>query len=249
MNLSLQEYEQRMVLPRQRFALSPGLAAILSPAIDPELLELFLAHFCAMGVHMTEPVEGWIRRSGARCEELGLGELGRALKGHANGEAGHELLMIADVKKLTTHWNTHGTLHLDPDALLQRSPSLGTQRYREIHEHTIAGNTPFAQIAIEYEIEMLSLRYGQRLITNCVAQLGGEILGCLSFLTEHVELDVGHTKFISRTLETFLTDHPTCVSALVEAGAAALDAYAQFLSDCLERARRHLGEQHVAEQR
>jgi hypothetical protein len=239
MNLNLQEYEERMVLPRERFAISPGLTAILSPSIDPALLELFLAHCCAMGVHMTEPVEGWIRRSGERCEELGLEELGRALKGHAKGEAGHHLLMVADVKLLTTRWNTHGTLHLDPDALLQQPPSLGVWRYREIHEHTIAGNTPFAQIAIEYEIEMLSSRYGQRLITNCVAQLGREILGCLTFLTDHVELDVGHTKFNTRTLEKFLTHHPTCVSALVEAGTAALDAYAQFLSDCLERARRH----------
>jgi hypothetical protein len=123
----------------------------LSPSIDPALLELFLAHFCAMGVHMTEPVEGWIRRSGERCEEMGPEELGRALKGHANGEAGHQLLMVADAKSLTTRWNTHGTLHLDPDALLQQPPSLGVWRYREIHEHNIAGNTPFAQIAIEYE--------------------------------------------------------------------------------------------------
>ena len=239
MNLNLQEYEERMVLPRERFATSPGLAAILSPSIDPALLELFLAHFCAMGVYMTEPVEGWIRRSGERCEEMGLEELGRALKGHAKGEAGHQLLMVADVKSLTTRWNTHGTLHLDPDALLQQPLSPGVWRYREIHEHNIAGNTPFAQIAIEYEIEMLSSRYGHRLITNCVAQLGREILGCLTFLTEHVELDVGHTKFNARTLEKFLTHHPTCVSALVEAGEAALDAYAQCLSDCLERARRH----------
>ena len=72
MNLGLQAYEQYMVLPRERFALSPGLTAILSPTIDPALLELFLVHFCAMGVHMTEPVEGWICSAGERCAELGL---------------------------------------------------------------------------------------------------------------------------------------------------------------------------------
>ena len=47
--------------------MSPGLAVILSPTVDPTLLELFLVHFCAAGVHMTEPVEGWIRRAGERC--------------------------------------------------------------------------------------------------------------------------------------------------------------------------------------
>jgi hypothetical protein len=76
MHLGLHEYEQQMVLPRERFAISPGLTAILSPTIDPALLELFLVHFCAMGVHMTEPVEGWICRAGARCVELGLEALG-----------------------------------------------------------------------------------------------------------------------------------------------------------------------------
>jgi hypothetical protein len=81
-----------------------------------------------------------------------------------------------------------------------------------------------------------------------VAQLGQEILGCLSFLTDHVEIDVGHTKFNARALEKFLIYHPPYVSALVAAGSAALDAYAQFLSDCLERARRHLGEEDAAEQ-
>jgi hypothetical protein len=248
MHLGLHAYEQQMVLPRERFAISPGLTAILSPTIDPALLELFLVHFCAMGVHMTSPVEGWIRRAGARCVELGLEELGRALQHHAKGEAGHHLLMIADVKTLTTRWNTHGTPRLDADTLLQQPPSLGVRRYCEVHEQTIAGHTPFAQIAIEYEIEMLSLQYGQRLLTNCVAQLGRELLGCLSFLTDHVELDVGHTQFNARELEKFLSRHPTCVSTLVAAGSAALEAYAQFLTDCLECARRHLGQWYAAQQ-
>jgi hypothetical protein len=248
MNLGLQEYEQRMVPPRERFAMSPGLAVILSPTIDPALLELFLVHFCAMGVHMTEPVEGWIRCAGERCVGLGLEELGRALQNHAKGEAGHHHLMMADVKTLTTRWNTHRTPHLDSDVLLKQPPSLGVRRYCEVHEHIIAGNTPFAQIAIEYEIEMLSLRYGQQLITNCVAQLGQDILGCLRFLTDHVDLDVGHTKFNARELEKLIVHHPTWVSVLVAAGSAALDAYAQFLTDCLERARRQLGQWHAAEQ-
>jgi hypothetical protein len=247
MHLGLQEYEQHMILPRERFALGPGLTAILSPTIAPRLLELFLVHFCAMGIHMTEPVEGWIRRAGERCELLGLADVGRALKGHAMREAGHHLLMLADVKTLTTRWNTHGMRRLDPEALVKQPPSLGVRRYCEIHEQTLTGDTPFAQLAIEYEIEMLSLRYGQQLMTNCIERLGRDILGCLSFLTDHVELDVGHTKLNARELEKFITHHPICVSALVAAGSAALDAYAQFLTDCLAYARRQLGQEHVAE--
>ena len=65
-------------------------------------------------------------------------------------------------------------------------------RVGKVHEDNIAGDTPYAQIAIEYEVEMLPLRYGELLLTRCVEMLGAEILPCLSFVTEHIYLDVGN---------------------------------------------------------
>ncbi len=246
MNSGFQDYTQRMALPRERFAGNPAVTAVLSPTIDPALLELFLINFCALGVPMTAPVEGWIRRAGERCEALGFAELGRALKGHARGEADHHLLMIADTQALTAHWNAHRTPPLDHETLLEQPLSAGIIRYVELHEQTINGEAPYAQIAIEYEIEMLSLSTGQQLTAHSAEQLGADILGCLSFLTDHVEIDASHTKFNARQLDRFLVRNPDGVDALVAAGTAALDSYAQFFSDCLERAVCQSGQWHAA---
>jgi hypothetical protein len=101
MNLmrSLDDYEQFLAPARERFAVSPGVRAIESTS-DDVFLELFLLHFCALGSQMTEPVERWIRRAAERCVTVGFPELARALKGHAQAEAGHHLMMIADVRSL-----------------------------------------------------------------------------------------------------------------------------------------------------
>jgi len=54
---------------------------------------------------MTESVEGWIRRAGGRCGELGLEHLAKALAAHAHQEANHHLLMLADARVLVERWN------------------------------------------------------------------------------------------------------------------------------------------------
>jgi hypothetical protein len=74
--------------------------------------------------------------------------------------------------------------------------------------------------------------YGPGAIERCVAKLSPDILPCLTFLREHVEQDVGHTKVKARELEALLGDDPTRLTDLVAAGSEALDAYAQFLTDC-----------------
>jgi hypothetical protein len=85
---------------------------------------------------------------------------------------------------------------------------------------------------------MLPLRYGELLLTRCVEMLGAEILPCLSFVTEHIVLDVGHTNFNARLIAKLIDLYPSSMPALVSAGTAALDAYAQFLGDCTELADR-----------
>ena len=127
---------------------------------------------------------------------------------------------------------------VDADKLLNRAPTPGVLRYCELHDQNIAGATPYAQIAIEYEVEMLPLRYGERFVSHCLDVLGPEILPCLSFVTEHIVLDAGHTDFNARAIAKLLDLMPTCLPALVSAGTAILDAYAQFLTDCAQLAER-----------
>lgn len=236
--LSLETYNQLLAPARERFETSPGLNAIRSTN-DPRMLEAFLLYFCAIGAQMTEPVETWIRRAADRCAALGLLELAQALTRHARAEAGHHLMMIADLRSLADHWNLRYTPPVDADELLRLAPSYGASRYCLVHEENIAGNTPYAQIAIEYEIEQLPLRYGGLFVARCLEIFGPEILPGLSFVTEHIDLDIGHTKFNAQELAKLIDRIPDSLPALVAAGSAALDAYAQFLTDCVELAENH----------
>ncbi len=225
-------YENALQPARTRFGENPLFRAMLSEDVDRDLLELFLMHFTALGVGMTEPVDGWIRRAGERCKAIGLDDLGRSLIMHAKHEAGHHLMMIDDTKKLAERWNARHADQVSADALLATPLTPGVRRYRDLHEDVIAGDTPFGQLAIEYEIEMLSIVHGKHLIENCVARLGKDIVHGLSFLEEHVEVDAGHTKFNAAELGRLVSKHPTFVGPLATAGSAALDAYAMFLDDC-----------------
>jgi hypothetical protein len=235
---SLDTYNELLRPAWERFETSHGFQAIQANS-DPRLLEAFLLYFSAIGSQMTEPVEGWIRRAASRCEELGFSDLAQALNRHAMAEAGHHLMMIADLRSLAAHWNSRRTPKVDPDLLLCIEPKAGARSYCWVHEENIAGNTPYAQIAIEYEIEQLPLRYGGLFIARCLEIFGSEILSSLSFVTEHIDLDVGHTKFNAQQLAKFIDSHPESLPALVEAGSSALDAYAQFLTDCVALAFEH----------
>jgi hypothetical protein len=183
---------------------------------------------------MTEPVEGWIRRAGRRCGELGLEPLAKALEIHAHQEADHHLLMLADARLLVEQWNKTHKPRLDVDILLGLPPTSGVAAYVGLHERLIAGPTPYGQLAVEYEIEMLSVTYGPRLLDRCKKLLGEEILKGLSFLVDHVALDAGHTNFNRFQLGRLLEEQPAFLSALVSSGSEALDAYATFLGDCIE---------------
>src|SRR6201987_402876 len=232
---SLASYNLLLAPARERFETSPGLSTIRSSK-DPRFLEAFLLYFCAVGAKITEPVEGWIRRAADRCSALGLPELGEALTRHARAESGHHLMMIADLRSLACHWNLRHTPPVSANELLHRMPSNGARRYCRVHEENIVGKTPYAQIAIEYEIEQLPLRYGGLFLSRCIEIFGPDILHGLSFVTEHIDLDIGHTKFNARELAKLIDRVPESLPALVTAGSAALGAYAQFLDDCVELA-------------
>jgi hypothetical protein len=230
---ALAEYDRLLGPARQRFADSHGIRAMTSPDTDARTMAAFLLHFSALSVPITEPVEAWIRRAGERCESLGLMEIGRALRGHSIAEAGHHQYHIADFANLIHLWNARWAPPVHPDAIRAHRVTAGGERYRRVHEDTIAGVAPYCQFAIEYEIERLPVEYGPRFVENCVRLLGPDILPCLSFATSHIEFDVGHTKFNARFLGRMLSDSPARLASLVTAGASALDAFGEHLTECL----------------
>jgi len=74
---------------------------------------------------------------------------------------------------------------------------------------------------------------GPGLLGNARALLGDDILDDLSFLTDHVSIDVGHTTFNRRQMAAFLDVRPDALDALVDAGTTALDTYRAFVADCV----------------
>jgi hypothetical protein len=234
-------YKQCMARARARFTESRTLSIIQAPDMNPLLLELFLIYFTSVSVAMAEPVEDWIRRAGERCEQLGLKELGQAFRLHSNQEAGHHLMLIEDTQVLVDRWNARRSFALDADLISEQRMTEGVRRYRKLHEDVIAGDSPFCQLAIEYEIEALSVRFGPRLIDQCMKVLGSTVMAGLSFLRLHVSLDVGHTRFNKRQLNRLLDQHPEYLMDLVNTGEEALHAYGMFLDDCLHLAEIQLG--------
>jgi len=234
---AIEIYETRLCAVRTLFEQESALVTqILAPRIEPDVLELFLIYFSGLGVAMTEPVEGWIRRAGAACQEMGLDELGRSLITHASHEANHHLMLIEDTRSLVDRWNERHQAPIHADEILAHPATEGVLRYRELHEKVIVDGRPFCQIAIEYEIEKMSVEYGRRWLDQIARVLGPEALATQTFVLEHVELDVGHTKFNQFQLRKLLAIHPEYAEALAGAGAAALRAYDSFLDDCLNLA-------------
>jgi hypothetical protein len=219
---------------RQRITHDPRLGSLLAPEAPPARVLAFLIQFSARGVRMTEPVEGWIRRAGARCQELGFTRLGKALVEHAKHEAGHHELMLEDLKHLQQRWVRMGHGELDSAGLLAQEPTAAMKRYVAIHEDTIASEVPFGQIAIETEVERMSTVLGPALLDACRAALGEEVLQSMSFIGEHAALDVGHSAMNEAELDRLLAEHPELGEPLARIGGEALGIYLDFLGDCVD---------------
>jgi hypothetical protein len=237
---SAETYSASMARVHAELGTHPAVRKLFDPQIEARVLHRFLIEYCALGVQLTAPVEGWIRRAGNRCKELGLTSLGDNLTKHAVHEAGHEALFVEDTKQLSARYTSRYGELIDADALLSQPATPAMQRYIALHEETIAGPAPFAQVAIELEIEGLSVKLGPTLLEQLERVLGGSILSCCSFLTEHVALDVGHTALNNKMLERLVAAKPEALPVLVDTGRRALEAYLGFLGECMDRAENHV---------
>lgn len=230
-------YEPRIRVARVGFAMNPVMSTMLTPDADPVMFELFLIHFSALGAAMTKPIEDWLQKAGERCEHIGLTELGHSLRLHSKQEANRYLMFTEDTRALVARWNAREAFSLNADLILAQPITDGVRRYCKLHEDIIAGDAPFRQLAIGYEIERLSVCFGSQFIRQCMRVLGSTDMMGLSFLQERISLDVSHTYFNQQQLNRLFDQHPEYVMPMVSAGESALDAYAMFLKDCLNLAR------------
>jgi hypothetical protein len=236
MSLVKELYEPYVLPARARISTDPVTRRLVDPAIEPAVLERFFLQLNSLGVYMTEPVEGWIRRAGHHCIAQGLDSLGRSLLVHSKHQANHHQLMIDDVRHMVRRWNLRHQPQLHTERLLAQHPTDAMREYRQFHEDTIASDLPAGQIAIEFEIENLSMVVGPHLMSNVARVLGREVLEGLSFLKEHVQLGMGHAAPNTRMMEELLRVMPENARTLAELGARALDIYLRFIGDCLNSA-------------
>ncbi len=230
-NEHFERYEREISLARTNFSRK---ILELSKEKDPRNLMIFWLNFSSLGIAMTEFVEDWIRRAGQKTKDLGYEHLGVKLIKHATHERNHHLMMIADTHKLTEIWNQeYAPPALQANQLMSRKPMASTLAYQKLHEDCIKSENPFGQIAIEYEIENLSIVHGPGILKNSTESLGKDIQSCLTFVFDHVEIDQAHTVYNREAMCEFLDEFPTAVNDLVAIGSKALDIYGSFLNDCL----------------
>jgi hypothetical protein len=240
-SLTKELYEPLVTPYRRILTDDPIMIALVDPGIDSAVLERFLIEFCALGVQITRPVDGWIRRAGERCREIGLEDIGRMLVTHAAHEAGHHLMLEADTRLLVGRWNERHPKSLSAEALMARAAAPPMQAYSALHEETIAGDMPYGQVAIELEIEGMSTTFGPKQIGVCKRILGPDIMKGLSFIEEHVAIDVGHTAFNTRLMDRVLEVRPESARRLAELGGRALRYYVDFFGECLHTAQHEVG--------
>lgn len=233
----IERYQARIEEARQGLATLPAVQAVLTDALDDATFLRFLLEHAARSVAITEPVDGWIRRAGEGCVDLGLTEVGRQLILHARHEAGHHEMLIADVAALSRTWNHRfPNARLDPSAFVGRGANAAGQAYIDLHERVVTGARPYLQVAIELEIEKLSTTAGGGFVARAQAVLGPDVP--LSFMKEHVAIDVGHTAFNERLLQRLLAIDPDALDPLVETAQEALRIYGALVTECLTAARR-----------
>jgi hypothetical protein len=234
-NAIFDEYENRMTPFRESFSKRDGIK-FFTQSKDKDRLLHFLVHWHGLGIKMTEQVEVWIQSAGEGCKRIGMDELGKSLDRHASEESGHERMMESDFNFFLHLWNQVKDTKIKPSDFLASSIPDSCKDYIELHRRIFSGDQPFGQIAIEYEIEQLSLSHGSEMINNPVAVLGSEALAGLSFLRHHVHLDIAHTKFNKELMISCYAQKPDCLEFMLSTGKEALEIYGNFLQDCLRRA-------------
>ncbi len=224
------EYNRLVHSARVRFSASPGIRVYMGE-MEKKRLHAFLIVWSHFSVKMTGPVEGWISRAGERAIELGFESIGKKLKHHANQEADHDVMLVEDLKVLLARWNETYPEKITMEALNSLRLPENTNAYVDIHEDTIASQHPYGQVAIEYEIERISVQYGPQMVENVINTLGEEFNAGIEFLSHHVLLDQGHTKFNKALIEECFASGGD-VKVLAETGAQALRIYGDFLTEC-----------------
>ncbi len=231
-------YEQAMEPARAR--LKTRVFGLLESNKDPQFWHKFLIAYCAQGVHMTKDVPRWIAQSGDKAIQLGSKTFGEILRSHAAHEEGHHELFINDANSLIDLYRQKYNEEINQAAVPWNPPLPSVRQYRQCHEDIIQSSMPLRQVALEYEVEMLSVAIGGDLFQRIVGICGHDIIPCLTFITEHVAADVGHTKFNRILLDRILLKHGEKLDQFYKTGQHILEIYADYLISLADYTAHHM---------
>lgn len=227
-------YQERCKVARDNFASRPVVKALFFSEVDTELMKLFMISWSALSSGLTQPIPEYLKRAGENCAAKGETDMAAFFKLHTEEEDGHDEWGKDDTRKLVQQWNLeHPGPGLDAEALLKANMSPAVKRYHKLHETVIDGPSPWGELAIDVEIELITTQYGPILLQRCVKSMGEASLDNVSFLREHVRFDVGHTETNFDTIHNLIVKHPEYTDALVDTGFKALEAYGDFLDDAM----------------
>lgn len=231
-------YEEAIRKNRDDFANHPAIIAAFSKSTSRDFAELFLIYWTVLSAGLTQPIPRYLKSAGEKCQEKKLPELAHFFFEHYKEEDGHDGWAMADTTKLVARWNQrHPDSQLNAEALLELKLSPGVKKYHELHEHFIFGDAPYGELAIDMEIELITVKYGPRMILQGIWKVGPSLLFDMSFLREHVRFDFGHTDKNFMVLDQLLKSRPEFLNPLLEAGRGALETYGGFLNDALSYAK------------
>lgn len=231
-------YESMMSGARREFATRQDVAQLFGAKLDPDLINLFMIYWSSMSAALTRPIPEYLCTAGRRSEEMGLTTLAMFFKEHTEEEDGHHMWAESDTRKLVAIWNEkHPGCELDAEALLSSSFRPSVRRYHQLHEDVLASGSPWAELAIDIEIELITTQYGPPLLAACAEAMDSDGLQSISFLSEHVRFDFGHTETNLKVVGEVLRQRPDFLHDLVDVGQKALVCYGDFLGEALELAK------------
>lgn len=231
-------YQQRCKQAREAFAARPVVKELFFSEVDQQLMKLFMISWSALSSGLTGPIPEYLKRAGDNCAAKGETDMAAFFMLHTEEEDGHDEWGKDDTRKLVQQWNLDNPGYtLDAEELLKANMSPAVKRYHKLHEEVIDGPSPWGELAIDVEIELITTQYGPLLLQGCVKSMGEESLDNVSFLREHVRFDVGHTETNFDAIHGLIMRRPDYTDALVDTGFKALVSYADFLDDCMAMAK------------
>jgi hypothetical protein len=228
----VKEYENAMV--EARVTLAHRLTRLVQEATR-ENLGFFLIYYTALGADMADPMDKILHKASKRCRKLEYSMLADAFDQQAGEAIQHCRAMKDDTKIWLDWWNKKHQLNLSAKDYLRHPSMPSIQASRDLHEDIVAYQSPYAELAIAYELQRTEMIHSFTLIKLAILKFGTGALRRLGFIRRAIQLK-HHKPINKKLLMDFLQENPETRAAMIEKARASLLIYGDFLEECFSLA-------------